>query len=117
MKLCSFKYNGTNIGDTEEETLVSFGELMRLTSVNSNLSTRFSFAEYGNSENRRYSLFQGRLGILNSLVIGGIGNKYHFTIKDIRKTLVDVKRAFLQIEVTQTICSHSNQIFLLRIER
>ena len=56
MKLGSLEDDGTNLGNTEEEALVGFGKLARLTSVDSNLSDRFSLPKYGDPKYRGYSL-------------------------------------------------------------
>jgi hypothetical protein len=116
VKLRSLEDDGANICNAEEEAFVSFGKLARLTSVDSNLSNGLSFLKHGNPENGRYSLCQCYFRILNSFVFGGIGNEYHFAVKDIREAFMDIKRAFLEIEVAKTIGAHGNQILLFRVE-
>jgi hypothetical protein len=116
MKLCSLKHNGANIGDTEEKTSVSFGELVRLAGIDPNLSDGFSFVKHGNAKDRRYSLCQCCFGVLNSLIFSGIGDEHYFAVKDIREALADIERTFLQVDVAQTIGADGNQISFLRIE-
>jgi hypothetical protein len=117
MKLRSLENDCANIGDTEKEAFIRFGELTGFTSVNSNLSDSLSFSKHRNPQNGGYSLCSRYFGVLDPLVFGGIGNKYYLALKDIREAFVDIKRSFLEIEIAQTVGAYGNQILFLRIER
>jgi len=98
MKLCSLKDDSTYIGDTKEEAFISFGELARLASINSNLPDSLSFSKYRDPEYGCYSLCLCYLGMLNSFIFGSISNKYYFSIKDVRKAFAGIEGALFKVK-------------------